>query len=156
MLEAALSGQANDLALQDMERMMDGMMEEAMQEMQSLRDQAPRGSELRENRFWRGSRTFSSAWSESSQGRTLKVLPADKNAKLDVEVKQGLIILKSEVTQSNGRSLAQQTFSVPQDCDGDQVKMEAKDGALSLFFPFRGRTQPERRPLKGNPGDIQT
>lgn len=150
MLDSVLRGGDPSSTLRDMDAMMDSLMEDSLADMQQLRGLAPGPV----------SRALSMQWSETKEGRILFVKSADKDAKLDVEVKDQVVTIKTEFGQStNGSQVrGQSTLSktIPSDCDGEKVKLEAKEGGLELFFPFRGRAQEKRVPLPGKPSDIQT
>lgn len=149
--------------MNDMSRLMDAMVEDSMQEMQELSRLVPGASDALSGTRLGIRSNIVTEWTESATGRSLLVSPADKSAKLDVQVNGQVISIKTEFSQtSQGARMAgqsTQTQLVPGDCDGDQVKMEAKDNGLVLFFPYKNKTSPkpdERTPLRGNSNDIQT
>jgi len=159
--QSLLQGGDPTATLNDLSQLMDSMMEESMQDMQDLSRMAPSNGTSSLLGFNRRS-YFSTEWTETKEGRSLLVKPADKDTKLDVQVNGQVISIKMEVAQkSNGSSMtgqSVQTQLVPNDCDGDQVKMQAQDNGLVLFFPYKGSSQKEkdRTPIQGKANDIQT
>lgn len=136
----------DDSSLEEMNRLVDEMMDEG------LRDFPSTGLA----RFSGGP---SMSWSEVKAGRELLIIPKSKSDKLDVQVQDGMITIKS--VRSEGQVQGQSTFAqtVPGDCDPDLVKMESKNGGLLLFFPWKkGKTpavpEPTLKPLKPKKDDI--
>ena len=159
--QSLLHGTDPTPALNDMSRLMDSLMEDSLNDMDSLSRIAPSAGF---SAFGRGSLSqVSLEWSESPQGRSLLVKPSDKEAKLDVQVNGEVISIKMDLAKkANGSSFSGQTMqtqTIPSDCDGEQVKIEAKDSGLVLFFPYKGKApklEKDRSPLPANPNDIQT
>ena len=130
----------SDRWVQEMERAMEELMQDSMRDIDSLRRDS--------DSFGFGARGGTQlAWSESKDGRTLTVIPANPEVQMDVQVLNGIITIKTEMTKGNSRSQSSSTQMVPGDCEGDLVKTEGRDGKLVLFFPWR-KSETERKPLK--------
>jgi hypothetical protein len=130
----------SDRWVQEMESAMEELMQDSLRDIDSLRRES--------DSFGFGARGGTQlAWSESKDGRTLTVIPANPEVQMDVQVLNGIITIKTEMTKGNSRSQSSSTQMVPGDCDGDLVKTEGKDGKLVLFFPWR-KSETERKPLK--------
>ncbi len=71
-------------------------------------------------------------WQESSEGRTLLITPPNKDQKLDLSVTGGMVTIKGHTESSQ----FQNSFSIPQDCDGEKVKIDQKGGKIVMFFPW--------------------
>lgn len=133
-----------------MDKMMDELMKDAFSDFDQTSFQANSLSHV------------STYWNESSSGRTLIVKTNDKDAKLDVQVKNQIITIKADYQKKAGQqdisALSSQVQPVPNDCDGDQVKMKATDKGLELFFPYKSavKTNNGRVPIQPKPNDIQT
>lgn len=132
----------DDKSLEEMNRMVDSMMDEA------LRDFPTSGL----SRFSSGP-TLS--WSEKKEGRELLVIPKSKNDKLDIQVQNQMITIKTVTSGENLHAETSNMQNVPSDCEGDQVKMQSKEGGVVLFFPWKKSAkpaakslEPERKPLK--------
>lgn len=144
----------NDFDASSSFQKMDQLMDELMKDAFSDFDQ----SAFQLN----SSNGISTHWRESEKGRILTVKTEDKDAKVDVQVNGQKITLKTEYEQKSGQGLMKgqstQMQTVPHDCDGDLVKMEATDKGVELFFPYKTgvQTTDERRPIEGNANDIQT
>ena len=124
--EQVLKGfQDHDQFIQEMDQMMDQMMRDSI---------GPNG-------FGRwndlSAPTINTEWSESKKGRTLEITPATKETKLDVQVKNGMIVIESETLGQNSQSRFSQSQSIPSDCDSDGVQMETKNGKLLVYFPWK-------------------
>ena len=90
-------------------------------------------------------------WEESQSGRVLKVKPSSPEVKMDVQVHQGMIQIKSEKSSPQGIAKNSQSQSVPMDCDSDRVKIEGVADELVLTFPWKAGPKAsgtERKPLK--------
>jgi HSP20 family molecular chaperone IbpA len=131
-----------------------------MQEMDSLMDQMMRDS-FGQDSFLKSIDVTSSgvttAWSEDKEGRVLEITPADKDMKLDVQVKQGVLVIEGETRSQSSRGRFSQSQSIPSDCDPDRVEMKGEEGKLIVRFPWRKdipeiKTQKKTsnpKPLKG-------
>lgn len=138
----------DDKSLEEMNRMVDEMMDQSMRDFPSM-----------------GLSRFSSglnlSWNERKDGRELIIIPKSKEEKLDVQVQNQLIMIKTTRTEGNSHSESSHAQNVPSDCDADQVKMEAREGGLVMFFPWKKGLTPrnvnpesERKPLKPKKKDI--
>lgn len=160
--ESMLRGTDPRGAMRDMEKLMDSMMEDMEMDMGQLDFGMPSLGGSHALSF--GTRQhFSTEWTETSTGRSLVVRPASKDIKLDVQVKGQVVSISTDYAQKTKGTSVQgqsvQTQIVPPDCDGDQVKMEAKSEGLVLFFPFKGKSPGKdegRTPIQGKASDIQT
>lgn len=105
------------------------------------------------------SQNYKLEWLESTAGRTLAITPKSKDQKLNIDVSNGLVIIKgtTEVKSAQGVALSNFTnsFNVPGDCDPGKVKMEEKDGKILVFFPFRTATKEIRKPVAPTGGEVQ-
>lgn len=117
------------------------------------------------------SQHFEMSWSESKEGRSLVVVPKNKDQKFEINVEQGMVHLKGKVEEKSeyGSTVSQfsQSFSVPRDCDWAKVKIVEKEGKILLLFPYikdaqlqkkSKKTNPnkeERFPLKPSQGDVE-
>ena len=138
----------DDSSIEEMNRMVDEMMDRAMRDFPSM-----------------GLSRFSSglnlSWNERKDGRELIIIPKSKEDKLDVQVQNQLITIKTTKTEGNSHSESSHAQNVPVDCDADGVKMEARKGGLVMFFPWKKgqaprstNPEPERKPLKPQKKDI--
>lgn len=138
----------DDKSIEDMNRMVDEMMDQSMRDFPSM-----------------GLSRFSSglnlSWNERKDGRELIIIPKSKEDKLDVQVQNQLITIKTTKTEGNSHSESSHAQNVPADCDADGVKMEAREGGLVMFFPWKKGLAPrnvnpesERKPLKPKKKDI--
>jgi HSP20 family molecular chaperone IbpA len=111
------------------------------------------------------SANFKMEWKDSSLGRTLEITPSDPKQNLDINVSNGLIIIKGKVESksANGVSISNfsNSFNVPEDCDPAKVKMDQRDGKIFVHFPFRAaksslpKPKDDRRPLPPSGEDVQ-
>jgi HSP20 family molecular chaperone IbpA len=130
---------------QDMFKDMEKLLEETMSESHSGFDSIVPAA------------NFSMEWLRSNGGRTLVVTPKNPQQQLDIDVKTHMITIKGKVeNKSAGNSFVSSfsnTFSVPEDCDGDRVKIDQRDGKILVELPFRSVKQinvpkkEERKPL---------
>lgn len=134
----------------DMEQMMNQVMSESLSGLDN---------------FQSNSQNFSTAWSESGEGRTLAITPKSPEQQLDINVKDGFVTVQGKVeTKSQyGTSVSSfnNSFNVPGDCDPTKVKMDHKDGKILLHFPFRTATKSitkepkiERTPVPPSKEDV--
>ena len=151
MMDKLLKGVGPDQDMfSDMEKMMDDMLRDSFTGFSSLSPSTA---------------NFSMEWLESSSGRTLVITPKDPGQVLDINVSNGLVIIKgkSENKTSQGVAVSNFTnsFNVPEDCDPAKVKIDQKDGKILVQFPFRTakslqlRPEEDRKPLKPSEEDIQ-
>lgn len=89
-----------------------------------------------------GSSNFTTEWTESSNGKTLVITPKDPSEQLDIDIKNGMVTIKGKSESKDGNSSFvsnfSNSFSVPSECDANNVKTVQKDGKILLEFPFRG------------------
>ncbi len=136
----------SDRWVQEMESAMEELMQDSLRDIDSLRRES--------DAFGFGARGGTQlAWSESKDGRTLTVTPATPEVQMDVQVLNGIISIKTEMTTGNSRSQSSSTQMVPGDCDGDLVKTEGREGKLVLFFPWK-KLETAPKPLKTGPKKI--
>jgi hypothetical protein len=152
ILDKMLRGIGSDQDMfSDMEEMMDKMMSESMSGFESL--------------GMASSQHFQMEWIENTTGRTLVITPQNQGQQLDINVANGLIVIKgkSEKKSQTGSSLSQfsSSLNIPSDCDPGKVRIEQKDGKILVFFPFQNalpkKTKPRdnRIPLPPSEGDVQ-
>jgi HSP20 family molecular chaperone IbpA len=146
MMDKLLRGIGPDQDMfSDMEKLMDEVMNDSLSDFGSFPHQASEG--------------FDSDWSESPSGRTLSITPKNKDQKLNIDVSNGMVVIKgtSEIKTSQGSSVSNfvNSFSVPEDCDPGQVKIEDKQGKILVFFPYRGPTKEIRKPLPPTREEVQ-
>ncbi len=148
-LRERIFSQANadsDRWVQEMESAMEELMSDSIRDIDALRRES--------DSLGLGARGgVQLSWQETKDGRTLLVTPASAEDKLDVEVLNGLITIKSERVKANMRSQSSSTQTVPGDCDGDRVKIEGKEGKLVLMFPWKAPVTGSK-PLKSGPRKI--
>jgi HSP20 family molecular chaperone IbpA len=108
---------------------------------------------------------FSAEWVESKAGRVLIITPRSKDQQLEIDTKPELITIRGKVEKKTATTTSvssfSNSFSVPADCDGSQVKMSHKDGKIVMEFPYKSLknvTIPdkgeERKPLAPNDSDV--
>lgn len=132
----------------DMEKMMDEVMTDSFNGFDSL---AP------------NTQNYQTEWQESTSGRTLAITPKSKEQKLNIDISNGLVIIKgmNETKTAHGVSVSNFTnsFSVPADCDSTKVKMDHKDGKILVFFPYLTASKeikaPARKPLPPSGEEVQ-
>lgn len=148
--EQVLKGfQDHDSFVREMDQMLDQMMKDSM---------GPNGfGRLKDL----AAPTIASEWSETEKGRTLEIIPASKETKLDVQVKDGMIVIESETISHHSQGRFSQSQTIPHDCDPEGVQMESKDGKLLVQFPWKKsdrKTLPSKSkrlsPQKKNRGPI--
>lgn len=136
----------SDRWVQEMESAMEELMQDSLRDIESLRRESDASG------FGvRGGTQL--AWSEGKEGRTLTVTPANPEVQMDVQVLNGIITIKTELTKGNSRSQSSSSQMVPGDCDGDLVKTEGKEGKLVLFFPWK-KADNSPKSLKTGPRKI--
>lgn len=127
MMEKLINGVGPDQDMfQDMEKFMEEIMADSFTGFESLTPQA-------EN--------YKMEWSESATGRTLNLTPKTPEQQLDINVSNGLIIIKGKVEDKrpNGIVVSNFTnsFNVPGDCDPAKVKISQHQGKILVSFPWR-------------------
>lgn len=126
MMDKLLRGIGPD---QDLFKGMEQMFEESMSD-----------SLFSIDTFRSGPSAFASEWVADEKGRTLIITPKDAKQQLDIDVKGQLITIKGKTERSsqNGSFVSSfsNSFSVPDDCDGTQVKMDQKEGKILVHFPY--------------------
>jgi hypothetical protein len=132
-------------------REMEAEMEALMRDSESGIDNLRSESEAMKLFGSRARSAVSMQWEENQIGRVLKVKPNSPEIKMDVQVHQGMIHIKTEQVSSQGRAASSQSQNVPFDCDGDRVTTEGKGDELVLTFPWKAppkASDNERKPLK--------
>lgn len=90
------------------------------------------------------------AWSESATGRTLNITPKTPEQELDINVSNGIIIIKGKVEQKRPNGIAVSNFSnsfnVPGDCDPGKVKISQSQGKILVSFPWRAARPKDIQP----------
>lgn len=93
-------------------------------------------------------------WSETSSGRTLTITPKSPEQQLDINVSNGLVIIKGKTENKTAHGISVSNFSnsfnVPGDCDPSKVKIDQKDGKILVQFPFWNSKSPTTKPKKDN------
>ena len=137
--EQVLKGfQDHDSFVREMDQMMDQMMRDSF---------GPNGFGRLQDL---AAPTIASEWSETDKGRTLEISPASKETKLDVQVKDGMIVIESELISEHSQGRFSQSQSIPDDCDPEGVRMESKEGKLLVHFPWR-KSDKKTSPVKSKP-----
>jgi HSP20 family molecular chaperone IbpA len=137
---------------QDMFKDMEKMMDEAMTEANSGFDvMAPADH-------------YATEWVRSNSGQTLVITPKNPKQQLDIDVKANMITIKGNFENKSGGSTYISNFSnsfgIPEECDGNQVKINQKDGKILVELPYRvvkKVTVPkkeERKPLPPSSGEV--
>lgn len=99
-----------------------------------------------------GSDVYSLNWREEKDKRLLEITPKDKQTKLDISVKDGLIEIKGDrKTKEEGEQHFQFTQSVPGELDGDHSRITQEGDKIVVIFPLRMKkahtSKEEKRPL---------
>lgn len=158
--ESLFKGQGiNDDIFKDMEALGQDLMSDSFSGISGLSDFS--------------SNNFKMEWNESKEGRTLLIAPQDQGQQLDINVQNGMVIVKGKTErkgpQGTSVSSFSNSFNVPTDCDANAVKMDQKNGKIVLFFPYskdikkveipskenEQKDDNDRRPLKPSEGDIE-
>jgi HSP20 family molecular chaperone IbpA len=151
MMDKLLKGVGPDQNLfQDMEQFLDEVMTDSFSGFDSFSRTT--------------AQNYKMEWSESKDGRTLIITPDSPQQQLDINVSNGLIIIKgkTEKKSANGVSISNfsNSFNVPGDCDPGKVKIDQKDGKILVQFPYRSAKPSEvkpsekRKPLGPSGSDI--
>lgn len=127
-------------------RMMDKLLrgigpdQDLFKDMEQMFEESMSDSLINIDTFRSNSSAFASEWVSDEKGRTLVITPKDAKQQLDIDVKGQLITIKGKSERSSQQgsfiSSFSNSFSVPEDCDGTQVKMDQKDGKILVHFPF--------------------
>lgn len=152
MMDKLLNGVGSDDLFSDMEKFMDEVMTDSFNGLNSFSRTTAQNYKLE--------------WSESKKGRILAITPSNPEQQLDINISNGLIVIKgkAETKTPHGVSVSNfsNSFNVPGDCDPSKVKMDQKDGKILVEFPFRSVkavdiTPPknDRKPLPPSEGDVQ-
>lgn len=153
MMEKLLKGVGPD---QDMFKDMEQFMDEVMTDSFSGFDSFSRVT----------AQNYKMEWVETREGRTLNITPKGPEQQLDINVSNGLVIIKGKTEQRSEKGVSVSNFSnsfnVPADCDPGKVKIDQKDGKILVHFPFfKGKTsvtqepRKERVPVEPSEGDVQ-
>jgi HSP20 family molecular chaperone IbpA len=154
MMDMLLKGTGPD---QDMFQDMEQFMDEVMSDSFSGFDSYTRTT----------AQNYKMEWTETSSGRTLEITPKNPEQKLDINVKNGMVVIegKSEEKTPHGMSVANfsNSFNVPGDCDPARVKMDSKNGKILIQFPYITATKsietkpkaPELKPLAPSEDDVK-
>lgn len=154
MMKKLLYGAGPDQDMfSDLEEMMDSMMSDSF-------------SQFSGTNFGQLNSSYSMEWTENQEGRTLSIVPKNKDQQLDINIQNDMITIsgKVELKSQNGVSYSQfkNSTNVPSDCDASKVKMDQKDNKILVFFPYyrkdSGRPQRpsnERKPLPPSDLDVE-
>lgn len=139
---------------------MDQMMDQAMRDMADMSLTTPG---LKTDTMSFGSQFFSSEWKEDDKSRMFIVTPKNKDTNLNIDVSKGMITIKGQVQNGSFSN----SLSVPEDVDADLVKIDGKNGKITLIFPYKTTKKAptpsqipkpkrdDRRPLAPQNGDIE-
>lgn len=149
--------------LERMDRLMEDnqmMNDEVFKEMQKAFEQDP---------FFDG-QNFAGKWEKSKEGMTYLIdAEVSEGGKFDVKVKDGQVSLEADVVRKLGqfgthKTVMKRSFPVPEGCDGDQVKVEAREGKMAILFPWKEekgsdkgsskKPDKKQKPLLKSPGDV--
>lgn len=127
MMEKLLKGTgSNEDLFKDMEQFLDEVMSDSFSGFDSFTRTT--------------AQNYKMEWSETKEGRTLEITPKSKDQELDINVSNGLVIIKgkTETKTQSGTSISSfsNSFNIPGDCDPSKVKMDQKDGKILVQFPF--------------------
>ncbi len=107
--------------------------------------------------------SFQTEWQQDSKGRTFYITPKDKEQKLDINIENGMIQVKSaqEKNSENMRSqsISTQMISIPHDCDPEKAQFSQLDDGIKIFFPYKEESKKipsDRIPLKPSSDSIDT
>lgn len=136
MLDKLINGVGPDQDLfQDMEQFMNDVMKDTFTGFDSL-------SQKDDN--------YKMEWTESASGRTLNLTPKTPEQQLDINVSNGLIIIKGKVEEKRQNGIAvsnfTNSFNVPGDCDPGKVKISQDKGKILVAFPWRSAKPAEIKP----------
>jgi HSP20 family molecular chaperone IbpA len=150
MMEKLLHGTGPDEGLfEDLEKMMQESFSDAFKSFQDLDREAfqPKGlAPVKTN------------WTESKEGRTLRIDPQDPDINLDIKVDETQIHIKGEKKKKGGKRIAFSEFSyslsTPSDVNAAEVKITQSDSGLLLFLPFKKTDEKGRSPVQKRPGEV--
>lgn len=136
MMDKLINGVGPDQDMfKDMEQFMNDVMSDSFSGFETL---APKVE------------NFKMEWSESATGRTLNITPKTPEQQLDINVSNGLIIIKGKVEDKRPNGIAvsnfTNSFNVPGDCDPGKVKMSQDKGKILVSFPWRTAKPAEIKP----------
>lgn len=128
MMEKLINGVGPDQDMfQDMEKFMEEIMADSFTGFETLNQPAVENYKM--------------AWSESATGRTLNITPKTPEQQLDINVSNGLIIIKGKVEDKRPNGIAvsnfTNSFNIPGDCDPAKVKISQAQGKILVSFPWR-------------------
>ncbi len=137
MMEKLIRGVGPDQDMfQDMEKFMEEIMSDSLSGLDTLNRTADENYKM--------------AWSESATGRTLNLTPKTPEQQLDINVSNGLIIIKGKVEDKRPNGIAVSNFSnsfnVPGDCDPGKVKISQNQGKILVSFPWRAAKAKDVQP----------
>lgn len=155
MMEKLLKGSAsNEEIFKDMEQFLDEVMTDSFSGFDSFTRTT--------------AQNYKMEWSETKEGRTLEITPKSKDQQLDINISNGLVIIKgkTEVKNQSGTSVSSfsNSFNIPGDCDPSKVKIDQKDGKILVHFPFwnskeitekQKKESRGRKPIRPSEGDVQ-
>lgn len=154
MMDKLLRGVGPD---QDMFKDMEQFMDEVMSDSFSGFDSFSRTT----------AQNYKMEWTETSSGRTLIITPKNPSQQLDINVENGLVVIKgkTENKSTHGVSISNfsNSFNVPGDCDPGKVKMDSKDGKILMHFPYisgtvktiEKKSQDGRQPIGPSEEDVK-
>jgi len=155
MMEKLLKGTgSNEELFKDMEQFLDEVMSDSFSGFDSFTRTT--------------AQNYKMEWSETKEGRTLEITPKSKDQVLDINVSNGLVIIKgkTETKSQSGTSVSSfsNSFNIPGDCDPSKVKMNQKDGKILVQFPFwnsneitekQKKDSNGRKPVRPSKDDVQ-
>lgn len=152
MMEKLLKGTGPD---EDMFKDMEQFLDEVMTDSFSGFDSFTRTT----------AQNYKMEWSETSEGRVLTITPQSPEQKLDIDISNGLVIIKGKTENKSGNSVSisnfSNSFNVPGDCDPSKVKIDQKDGKILVQFPFwdskaiSDKQKNDRKPIPPSDSDVQ-
>lgn len=149
IMEKLLHGNGPDEGLfDDLEKMMNESFSEAFKGFQDLDRSAFQSAET----------PLKTSWTESKEGRTLRVDPMDPSLKLDIKVEDSQIQIKGEKQRKNGEKVAFSEFSyslsTPSDVKASEVKISQDNTSILVFLPFKKLDEKGRSPVPKRPGEV--
>lgn len=145
MMDKLINGVGPDQDMfKDMEQFMNDVMSDSFTGFDSLTE--PRVE------------NYKMDWSESAAGRTLNITPKTPEQQLDINVSNGLIIIKGKVEDKRPNGIAvsnfTNSFNVPGDCDPGKVKMSQDKGKILVYFPWRTAKPADIKPKPPSKSDV--
>lgn len=152
MMEKLLKGTGpNEDMFKDMEQFLDEVMTDSFSGFDSFTRTT--------------AQNYKMDWSETSVGRVLTITPQSPEQKLDIDISNGLVIIKGKTENKSGNSVSisnfSNSFNVPGDCDPSKVKIDQKDGKILVQFPFwdskaiSDKQKNDRKPIPPSDSDVQ-